>query len=93
MDMPEKLRNATKEYLNTYKGSKLLTTTIRESWPYKDKSIKDTTYGAYLEWGNLLTVLSIMECSKHEWSDDEVKNSSMKAGDIQEFIKHSIWFN
>lgn len=93
VSMPTKLQEAVNRYLETYTGSKVLTIETYQSTPYKDKAIINTRYSAYLEYGNLLTVLSITDCTKPEWSDSEVKESSMIAGDIQVFIENSWWFS
>lgn len=90
-DMPEILQKAVKEYFKKHKGAKVLSLKVYESTPYKDNSLKDVRYSAYLEWGNLLTVISVDE-NPFQNLEDTLKTSSMIAGDIEIFLKNSWWF-
>jgi hypothetical protein len=89
---PVKLREAIEGYLSKWENSKLLTTKIFEHTPFIDKSVVVITYKAYLEWGNLLTVLSFDKESKDLLTSFGVSESSMIVGDINVFLENSRWF-
>jgi hypothetical protein len=89
---PDILQDTVNKYLSEYNTSKLLCVKTIESTPYKDKSITRSSYRAYVEWANLLSVFNFTTCSKEEWTDTEVREDKMIAGDISEFIKQSWWF-
>lgn len=91
-ECPEEFQNSIQKYLVNHKGAKIHLISTNTSTPYNDKSITRTYYKAYLEWGNLLSVLYYSTCTKEEWSDSSVSEIFMMAGDIDVFIKNSFWF-
>ncbi|WP_274362729.1 hypothetical protein [Paenibacillus thermotolerans] len=93
-EAPEILQKAVMKSIETmskYAESKVLCVTKTISAPYKDKSILCTTYNAYLETVNFLETFRYSECSKTEWTDQEVRKNAMNIGEIMEFVKHSEW--
>jgi hypothetical protein len=89
---PQPLQDAVNKYLSDHESAKILVIKQLESTPYKDKTITDISYRAYLEWANLLTTIRLTVSSKEEWNLLGVSEDSMIAGDIVEFINQSWWF-
>jgi len=89
---PEKLVQATIEYLEDHKGAELFHCDFHASTPYKDKSIIVTNYRTYIVWGNLFEVLRFRICSKSEWNHDEVSSDSMIMWEIEMCYKKSGMF-
>lgn len=92
-EAPVKLKEAVDGCLSDFADAKLLKIEHIKRTPYIDKSIIEDTYSAYLMYGNLFTVMKISVCSNQEWSDREVRKSSMIAGDIIKFVQlGGAWF-
>ena len=93
-DYPEKLVNAVIEYLENHKGSEVFHYDLITSTPYKDKSITNTVYRAYIIWGNLFEVKRFTVCSNPKWSNNhnEVDSDSMIAWEIKMCFEKSGFF-
>lgn len=89
---PEILKNEVKGFLQDRKTAKLLGIEVIEFTPYKDKSIKETRYTAYIEDISLVATLTFDECSKPEWSSKEVEINKMFLSNIDFFLKNSSLF-
>jgi hypothetical protein len=70
----------------------VLAVKVKTDTPYIDKTVVSTTYKAYLEILNSLTVVSYEHCSKPEWNWRETHVDQLIAGDIEVFLQHSKWF-
>lgn len=92
-DCPDKLREKVSEYLKR-SYAELLSVQKFQDTLYKDKSIITTTYKAFTMRGNYFCVFKMSVCSKEEYSDRDVTENSMIAGEIHEIIKLAPdWFN
>jgi len=90
-EAPEPLRKNVEEVLNAYREQKaeLLAVSRFESTPFKNKSIVNTRYSAYVQIANYFMILSFDVCTNPDWSSREVRESGMIAADIIEFVKRS----
>lgn len=92
-ECPSILQEKVDNYLYVFKDSKLLRVEEKYQELYNDKTIGTTAYCAYLIHGNLFTVMKFSICTKPEWSDTKVRESSMIAGDISVFLQEMPeWF-
>jgi len=89
---PEILKNEVKEFLRDRKTAKLLGIEVIEFTPYKDKSIKETRYTAYIEDISFVATLTFDECSKPEWSSEKVEINKMFLSNVDFFFKNSSLF-
>lgn len=90
--VPEILKNEVKEFLQDRKTAKLLGVEVIEFTPYKDKSIKETRYTAYIEDISLVATLTFDECSKPEWSSKKVEINKMFLSNVDFFLSNSSMF-
>jgi len=90
-EVPDILQKKVAEALVWQSYTKLLSVSIYVSTPYKDKSITETRYTAYVQTGNYFKSFSFAICSNPEWTDREVRSNGMIAAEIIEFVKRCDW--
>jgi hypothetical protein len=90
-NVPEPLQKRVNEELERFNYAKLLSVVVMETTPYKDKSIIDTIYKAFIEVANYCYTYTYTVCSKPEWnfSTDKVRESALNYFEIEEFVKKS----
>lgn len=88
-DCPIRLQESVNRSLEQNVGKTILSVQKWVTTPYKDKTITDTAYKVFLQYGNYFTIHQISVCSKPEWSEADVSISGMIAGEIRELVSLS----
>lgn len=86
-DCPVLLREKVNAYLERFPEVEILSVQKIHGTPYKDKSIIDTSYKVFTLQGNYFCVYKMSVCSKSEFSDRDVTQSCMIAGEIHEIVR------
>lgn len=89
-DVPEILRSTIEKYredMAKYGEVELLQIQKKLDTPYKDKSQIVTTYKAFLQHDNYLSVFRY----EPHISPNEIEKYGLTIGEITTFIKHSVW--
>lgn len=88
-ECPQKLQEEVKKWEDRVSGAKIIAVKKRESTPYKDKSIVETTFKVYLQFGYEFLILSTSETVGFDSVlDGEIRTNIFNGGDITTIIEN-----